>query len=513
MHTSTLLGKAAWPLMCVSLLLLLWTEILFIFMQNRLSEPYRMASLSNCILSEVNLKGKQPSSLATLGSHDQMAPAWLAHEFEQLHVHDTAIPDPFHQVIKSSKIKYLSQFSPVEIHPERRKVILLGPHDRFNFGDLLFEKVTTKLLRDVAGYKSEDLVIAGMLNRTDMEQLHDGPSNIVSIKDAVHQSQRATLEGRQGPYHIIYLGGECSTTDWQAGMKMFPQPWQLQVAGLSAVDCAYMIPKSHLLPETLRESAGTSSRKFKLPVAVVNSINNGRNHGTPCGEAVREADYVAFRDLPLRIRHKRYQARPDSAVMTSFLFHDVIAKAGSDGEVQAIRTNFTDGYLAVQMKVKTINALGVKNIASTLDELHFKTGLPIVFFRAGSAPMHDSLESIEAIRSHMKSPSCTFSSERLWQVVALIRYSSAVLSTSLHVRIMSFVHARPRVTFCGSKHKAFASIWDATDSTPCVEQLESVVPFIIKSLNTPPWKTYEAQRRAIQKYMEGFKIYSELLNT
>lgn len=512
--SSGFLGKMGRPQLIVLALLLFSRELLYFFQNRHMYTPDYTTTIANCDISMVSALMKlDPSQATAPTSVDYNTSALLAHEFEQLHADDNSMPEAFRQAVTLWKERYLSQFALAAIHPMRRKVILLGPHDRFNFGDLLFEKVTSKLLRDVAGYKDDGIIVAGMVNRTDMAELHDGPPSIVSIRDAALQSQQATLDGSGGPYHIVYLGGECANTHWVMGMNMFPSELRLQAAKLKVVDCAYMIPKVYLLPPGMRNSNSSTPEGVKQPVAVVNSINHKKSDGrSPCSQAVLQADYVAYRDVSWKERHEHYQARPDSAVMTNFLFHGVIAEAGNEGEVREIRTNFTNGYLVVQMKVRTISALGAANIAATLDDLHSKTGLPTVFFRAGSVPMHDSLESIKSIRSRMKSPSRVFYSERLWQVVALIRYSSAVLSTSLHVRIMSFVHARPRVTFCGSKHKAFATIWDASDATPCVDKLSEVIPSMMKSMNTPPTKTYAAQRRAIHSYLEGFQTYSAILN-
>ena len=46
-----------------------------------------------------------------------------------------------------------------------RKVILLGPHDRYNFGDLLFCKVLKRLLVNRAGYsESSDILFGGIVS-------------------------------------------------------------------------------------------------------------------------------------------------------------------------------------------------------------------------------------------------------------------------------------------------------------------------------------------------------------
>jgi hypothetical protein len=66
--------------------------------------------------------------------------------------------------------------------PKRKKIVMLGPHDRYNFGDLLFEKLLTKLLqtRAVAHYRDED-VLRGSIISINMSS-HGGPETILSMK-------------------------------------------------------------------------------------------------------------------------------------------------------------------------------------------------------------------------------------------------------------------------------------------------------------------------------------------
>ena len=41
----------------------------------------------------------------------------------------------------------------------------------------------------------------------------------------------------------------------------------------------------------------------------------------------------------------------------------------------------------------------------------------------------------------------------MWKLVALISQAEAVLSTSLHVRIIALLYMRPRLTWCGHEPK------------------------------------------------------------
>ena len=122
----------------------------------------------------------------------------------------------------------------------RRKIILLGPHDRFNFGDLLFEKIVSKLLMTRKNYSESDLIRAGLLN-VNMSQF-GGHESIISIKRA------RDLSRQDGGYHIIYLGGESMGCSFDHGLDMLPNNASRTDAKLHQVsNCAYLFPKEELV--------------------------------------------------------------------------------------------------------------------------------------------------------------------------------------------------------------------------------------------------------------------------
>lgn len=155
---------------------------------------------------------------------------------------------------------------------------------------------------------------------------------------------------------------------------------------------------------------------------------------------------------------------------------------------------------------------GPQAIASILDEVWQATNMITVFFRAGSVPNHDLLSDYHQIADLMHGPSLIYTEENVWGVVGVIREAQAVLSTSLHVRIMAFVHNRPRFTLC-SKNKltSFIKIWDRT--YPCVK-LASLAMLVHKALDTQEAGSIATQidiDHAIASYLDGFDRWSKLL--
>jgi hypothetical protein len=88
-------------------------------------------------------------------------------------------------------------------------------------------------------------------------------------------------------------------------------------------------------------------------------------------------------------------------------------------------------------------------LARVLDQAsHETTNCTVVFFAAGTAPGRDSFAEYHKLASLMKQPTIVYEAENAWKVVAVISQAGAVLSTSLHVRIMAFVFFKPRATWC-----------------------------------------------------------------
>jgi len=121
----------------------------------------------------------------------------------------------------------------------KRHIVLLGPHERFNFGDLLFEKVVSKLLLTRLGYKDHEIIRAATVPRN--MTIHGGYDKIVSMKQAQNMSRTSPF----GPFDIIYTGGEtlgCEVAG--CAITMLRDETLKKVALDAAISrCAYVVPK------------------------------------------------------------------------------------------------------------------------------------------------------------------------------------------------------------------------------------------------------------------------------
>ena len=122
----------------------------------------------------------------------------------------------------------LATVSPKVSRAPKRWVVLLGPHDRHNLGDLLFTKVVSRLLttRGENPYLESELLPAG-ITKVDMSEF--GGTKITSLKQVVRMSKS---RGRNGPFDLVNLGGEATGCDHACGVSMLPTLEQQALAKL-----------------------------------------------------------------------------------------------------------------------------------------------------------------------------------------------------------------------------------------------------------------------------------------
>jgi len=373
--------------------------------------------------------------------------------------------------------------------PYRPPVILQGPHDRYNFGDLIFEKVVTKLLIERAGYFEEEILYGGMIS-VDMSK-YGGRPDIESMKKLRDQSHQ------KGPFDIVYLGGESLACDFDYALRFYSNSTEIQnktkIGKVS--NCAYLTPKEILINPI-----------YKGPenFAILNSNGGNQSKHPECETAVNTSDYKSFRDKdPLF---------PDSAVAMKYLYNDFILNFTQRPHMQNILKVTNRNFIAVQFKALTFSEDDVeekKKCSQVLDEVASMRSSTIVFFAAGTAPSHDSFEVYDQISKLMVMPSIVFREENVWSVLSLISLSKAVISTSLHVRIMGFIYQKPRVTWCSiNKHKKFIELWEPKGAK-CSENYTHTLPDLNIQLNIKSnWTQVDI---VVQQYLKNFDAWSNLL--
>jgi hypothetical protein len=457
-----------------------------------------------------------------------------------------------------------------------RKVVLLGPHDRYHdFGDILAERIVTKLLVDQAGFvydaaddRTNTLLLGGIVTRDDMDRHGLTPHKTVHSMGAIQTMSRQDL--KNGPYDIVFTGGSGDGPNDEGPSILYEkhkdavvllESEALRKSALAdrVYDCPYLFPKEllhrriEIIPGlTKKHKAGftTTLPQPKKNYAIIDSLetppfkknkNDDKQPKEPplaCRRVAIMADHMGFRGIE--------PFAPDSSVMTKDLFEEEIETifetqvkqellnlvAFSSSVTTAKDDSTPIQYIAVQHETEKhiTDANYAQELADALDEVSKNLGnVPIVFFPAGRVgrPLGDHVAfglSREVVQI-MQQPSVLYEAEHAMKVAALISGAKAVVSTNLHVHILSFVYQKPRAMLHGGQnHQSFMDMWEAGDvaSLGIVSNVhdtwnQGLQRFFVESGSDKPLitqkQTKEASQKAIRHYLQNFVSWSNLLTT
>ncbi len=325
-----------------------------------------------------------------------------------------------------------------------RPLILFGPCDRHNFGDLLFPHIAAALL------PGRELIVAGLAAR-DLRAY--GGHGVRALGEV-----QATL-GAQ-PVDLLHIGGEILTcTAWQAAVILLAPPeapalisylehrpaertaWVQRVLGSS--DQAPYLVQRRTWPALCRVLYGS--------VGGVALADCEAALQAEVRAKLAAADVVSVRDA---VTQRQLQAAaiptsllPDSAVMVAELFGERLREQAGQGEVALMRQHYPQGYLAVQCSEDFADDATLTQLAGQLTQIGRETGLGLVLFRAGAAPWHDTLATLQRLAARLDgTPTRIFESLQLWDICALIAASRGFAGSSLHGRIVATACALPHVS-------------------------------------------------------------------
>ncbi len=355
-----------------------------------------------------------------------------------------------------------------------RPLILFGAFDRHNFGDLLLAQLAAALL------PGRELHFAGLAER-DLKPWV-GPQ-VRALPELL-----AELAPRQPD--LLHVGGEildCSA--WQAAVMLLP-PDQAQAT------IAYLEPRPEERAAWVERVTGCQAHapyvasRARLPAlhrtffAGVGGVGLQQVSPSMRAEvlaALRAAAFVSVRDrvtlatlldagIPARLL-------PDPAALVVQLFGDRIRRQAGTGELAALRRVFPQGYLALQISAEFADDACLAALAAPLQAVLAATGLGLVLFRAGLAPWHDDLGTLQRLAALLPAASVRImTSAQLWDICGLISCSRGYAGSSLHGRIVATACGLPRLSLVApggsaqsAKLAAYLQSWELPGLPLCVE--------------------------------------------
>jgi len=358
------------------------------------------------------------------------------------------------------------------------KTILYGGIGRHNFGDLLFPHIVHRLIKE--NINESEIEFCDVVSR-DMTEF--GGHDVKSIANFIDY---------ENDVNVIHVGGEIGGCKLTNAVKMCEPLTDKQKIEFKKLK-TYKMPLGYVLPKSL----------FKKPKTFI--ANSVGRLSIPYAGFYKDFDYVSFRDeksyKELSAKKIKCNLSPDSAILTKYFFNDLISNRSSFDSIKTIHNKIGTEYIAVQIKTRYLKK--VVSFEKVLSKIISKTNLPILFFCAGVAPGHDSLDLYkEKFKNLPNDKVHFFDSLNIWDICNVISNSKLVIGTSLHVRILSQQFLRPRVTLdIGSKHDAFIRNWDNINNLNI--NLKTITSNVNEIIQNHDFEADEKQLKFLQtKYLE-----------
>ncbi|MEO1767931.1 polysaccharide pyruvyl transferase family protein [Thiobacter aerophilum] len=326
-------------------------------------------------------------------------------------------------------------------------LVLFGACDRHNLGDLLFPHVIAAL------FPTPPLAVAGLVARDLRRYGGHLVEPLSQLTTRIHE-----------PYVLIHVGGEILTCSVEEAALMLVTPAE----PATALEPRLPGPAPYVIDH---ERAGRQARIVHFGVGGCELDAAPAALRRAVLAALGEAEWLAVRD-----RHTAHVLRrhgldcalvPDAAVLTRELFGPRIASRAARGELAAVRQSFPEGWLAVQFSLDFADEASLAALAAACDHLAGRSGLPLVLFRAGAAPLHDDLGLYSAVLKRLAPGTRTrlFHSLDIWDICALIAESRGFLGSSLHGRLLALIYGLPRASLGLTprrprKLRAFVESWE-----------------------------------------------------
>ena len=298
------------------------------------------------------------------------------------------------------------------------KTILYGAFGRHNFGDILFPYILKSLL-EINSINTDieycDIAEADMTSH--------GGHNVKSITDFFDYESEVNL---------IQVGGH--TANDCNPLAFFSQDVKKKY-------------NSFFEQKDVKPSYILSKNTFNKPnVFVANAVGGFSVSGA---NKLKEYDFVSFRSKSHYDQASRFgiecQFTPDCVVLLKYFYDKTIFERTAISEdIKTLHNLHGKDYIAVQINERLLNAHSGK-IIQDIKNVIKETKLPLVFFCAGNAPGHDSMNLYKQKFRNISPNNMIyfFEGRNVWDICNVISNAKFVIGTSLHVRIVSTVFNVP----------------------------------------------------------------------
>lgn len=340
----------------------------------------------------------------------------------------------------------------------KKNIAIFGPHDRFNYGDILFPIILEYALNN-AGLNNIYLPKYSLVN-ADLSSKGAYPS--FSYRKLVKDINEHKIDV------VIIAGGESLSASWHVLFgyinKFYFYLSKRRWIGplLKKYDVArVLLGGKPGYPFCMNKSNFSGSINL-----IFNSVGGGiAGYNNEQKNALQLADHLALRDEAsyhnaLKLNKKALLV-PDSAIIISDVFprQNLLSDKYIRKEVrQLVERN--ESYLYFQVN-KYISAGSVEVITAQLQRLGVRSGLKIVLCPTGTAPGHEDDIALRKIYESLSCCKFLLESPAIQEIIMLIANARVCIASGLHsiITAMSYVVPFEGIGFEGGKLHTYLNTW------------------------------------------------------
>lgn len=368
-----------------------------------------------------------------------------------------------------------------------KRLYVLSPSDRFNYGDMLFPYIIKHYFKD-----SVDEIINCATSSSDLSEKGGIPTyNYEKIFNAPKENGVDN--------YLMIAGGECLFSPWPVilsyvfedvnrRMKVFSSfP---RVRGITRFTNLYMdsyvrhkykILSMYPFTIGLDEIPNFKGVLYNSVGGVGLEYNKRVLQSEKCKKILKSASYLSVRDSKTSRALKEMGVNnivcPDSAILMSEVFSGDFLLRSISKDVSSINPH---SYVFFQ--INSISSTGNEEFyGEMLNRIFLKHRKKFILCPIGTAYGHEDDISLLKISKHMREETYKLiSSPTIWDIMYLIKNSCVYVGTSLHGAITASSFSVPIVTHGKKKVEQYVTEWGGLFSYP--QKLEED---IIKQLTNP----------------------------
>ena len=351
------------------------------------------------------------------------------------------------------------------------QVSILGAFDRHNYGDLLFplilkdyfSKIEKKIELNYYGLTKANLSQYGGIDTLPFAEFYS-QSKLLSSKNVIIVAGGSVVGTRAG---ILYsfLKQRRILDFFRKSSKVFFRS-----------DFTESIAKKQL-KITWGNYPFCPRKPSEKTLLIYNSVGDKFREDVELIEVLKSADYISVRNPNLYTKLKTHifdQDRillcPDSASVMADIWHREILKDKATHESKRILSNYKEGYIAFQGKIKM--KWHIRDITKQLRKLYDMTKLPILLVSIGRAYKHEDHIFLNQLANKLDVPVKLLNSENIFDIMYAISCAKLFIGTSLHGNITAMSYAVPHLGFSKVlKLDQYLKHWDVgpNQSTGCIK--------------------------------------------